>query len=93
MLPLLEGSKQAIYDSDEFVGGEMGGGRWMRQGDIKAVLIPKPYGPGVWQLFDVANDPGESKDLSKQMPKKLTALKAAWDEYAAEVGVVLPVAD
>jgi arylsulfatase len=90
MLGLLDGTKEAIYGSTEFVGGEMGGGKWMRQGDFKAVMIPEPYGNGVWRLFDVAKDPGETKDLSTGMPDKLEALKNAWDEYAKDVGVVLP---
>ena len=53
-------------------------------------MVPPPYGSGVWQLFNVVEDPGEAKDLSKVMPDKLKALKAAWDRYAKEVGVVLP---
>ena len=61
MLGLLDGTRAAIYDSTEFVGGEMGGGRWMRQGDYKAVMIPPPYGSGVWQLFNVVEDPGEAE--------------------------------
>lgn len=90
MIDLLDGSKESIYSSDEFVGGEMGGGKWMRQGDLKAVMIPKPYGTGEWQLFNVAKDPGEAIDLSKQKQDKLKSLVAAWDQYAKEVGVVLP---
>jgi arylsulfatase len=90
MRGLLDGTKEAIYGSKEFVGGEMGGGKWMRQGDFKAVMVPPPYGTGVWQLFDVAEDPGEAKDLSKSMPDRLEVLKAAWDRYAKDVGVVLP---
>ena len=60
----------------------------MRQGDFKAVMIPKPYGAGNWQLFNVVKDPGEVKDLSKEMPDKLKSFIAAWDQYAEEVGVV-----
>ena len=66
----------------------MGNGKWMRQGDFKAVLIPKPDGPGAWRLFNVVEDPGEAKDLSGEMPDKLETLKAAWDRYAEDVGVV-----
>jgi arylsulfatase len=58
MKGLLDGSSNAIYADDEFIGGEMGGGKWMRQGDFKAALVPKPYGTGVWQLFNMAEDPG-----------------------------------
>jgi arylsulfatase len=90
MVGLLDESKKAIYSPTEFVGGEMLGGKWMRQGDFKAVMIPKPFGIGEWQLFNVVEDPGEAKDLSKVMPDKLKTLKAAWDRYAKDVGVVLP---
>jgi len=90
MAALLEGSSSPLYSEEEYVGGEMGGGKWMRQGDLKAVLVPKPYGTGDWQLFDVGKDPGEATDLSKKMPDKLESLIAAWDRYAEEVGVVLP---
>jgi arylsulfatase len=88
MLALLNGTSESIYGEDEFLGGEMGGGKWMRQGEFKAVLIPKPYGHGVWQLFNVVEDPGEARDLSKDMPDKLETLQAAWEEYAADVGVI-----
>lgn len=90
LVGLLKGNKKAIYDPDEFVGGEMGGGKWMRQGDFKAVMVPEPYGAGEWRLYNVVKDPGEAMDLSKDMPDKLRALVAAWDEYAKEVGVVPP---
>ena len=90
MVELLDGSSEVLYDPEEYVGGEMGGGKWMRQGDLKAVLVPKPYGTGSWQLFDVDQDPGEATDLSEEMPEKLEPLIAAWDLYAKEVGVVLP---
>ena len=90
MFGLLDASKSSIYDTDEFVGGEMRGGKWMRRGDLKAVMVPKPYGTGESRLHNIAKDPGEANDLSKQMPKELKTLIAAWDEYAKDVGVVLP---
>jgi arylsulfatase len=89
MAPLLDGTKKTIYKDTEFVGGELNGDKWMRQGDFKAVMVSKPYGTAQWQLFNVAKDPGEAEDLSKSIPDKLNELKAAWDDYAKEVGVVL----
>ncbi len=88
MVGLLDGTKETIYGDTEFVGGEMGGDKWMRQGDFKAVQVSVPFGSGEWQLFDVVKDPGESKDLSQSMPEKLETLKTAWDQYAKNVGVV-----
>jgi arylsulfatase A-like enzyme len=87
---LLNGTKDAIYSPNEFSGGEMGGGKWMRQGDFKAVLVPAPYGTGEWKLFNVTKDPGEANDLSRKMPEKLKTLKAAWEKYSSDVGVVPP---
>lgn len=88
VLGLLDGSKKSVYGDQDFVGGEMGGGRWMRQGDFKAVLVAKPYGSGEWQLFNVSTDPGETSDLSEAMPEKLTTLISAWNNYAENVGVI-----
>jgi len=64
-------------------------GKWMRQGDMKAVSIPEPIGSGEWRLYNVVTDPGEANDLSKAMPDKLETLKVAWEQYAADVGVIL----
>ena len=88
MLGLLDGTRETLYGKDEFIGGEMGEGRWMRQGDFKAVVIPGPFGDSAWRLFNVVEDPGEARDLSQEMPEKLEILKAAWDQYAADVGVI-----
>jgi len=90
MVGLLDGSKEAIYGPNEFVGGEMSSGKWMRQGNMKAVMVPEPYGTGEWRLHNLSKDPGEARDLSKEKPDKLKSLIAAWDRYAEEVGVILP---
>jgi arylsulfatase len=86
---VLNGTAQSVYTDKDFVGGEMVNGKWMRQGNYKAVAIAPPYGKSDWKLYDVVNDPGETKDLAKTHPEKLNKLKAAWDDYAKDVGVVL----
>ncbi len=85
---VLSGDVKEVYSADEPIGAEMGGGKWLRQGDFKAVFVPPPYGQGEWHLFNLSKDPGETHDLSKKYPKKLEELKAAWKQYADEVGVV-----
>jgi arylsulfatase len=90
MTESLNNSKKSIYSADEYVGGEMFGGRWLRKGDYKAILVPKPYGNEQWRLFNVVKDPGETNDLAKQKPKLLKELQQAWDQYADETGVVFP---
>ena len=44
MVGLLNYSKETIYEANDYVGGEMFAGRWLRKGDYKAILVPKPYG-------------------------------------------------
>ena len=86
---VLTGSKKAVYGADDLVGGEMQNGKWMRQGDFKAVSVAPPYGTGIWHLYNIADDPGETRDLAKEQPETLKKLQAAWDHYADDVGVVL----
>jgi arylsulfatase len=86
---VLSGSEKETYAEDDLVGGEMMNGKWMRKGDYKAVLVAKPFGPGEWRLYDTARDPGETTDLSAEHPAILQELKAVWEGYAKEVGVVL----
>ena len=89
MAKVLSGSADELYGDDEYVSGEMLNGKWTRKGDFKAVSVAPPYGSGEWHLYNVAEDPGETKDLSEQMPELLTDLQAEWERYAGEVGVVL----
>jgi arylsulfatase len=86
---VLTGSTKAAYDENDLVGGEMQNGKWMRQGDFKAVSVAPPYGTGNWQLYNLLDDPGETHDLAKEQPETLKKLQMAWDRYAKDVGVVL----
>lgn len=86
---LLAGEDEEIYGPDEFIGGELLNGKWMRQGAMKAVAVVPPYGDGEWRLFDVEADPGETTDLAAEQPDVLEALIQAWNDYAERVGVVL----
>ena len=86
---VLTGSASTVYGADEFVGGEMQNGKWMRQGNFKAVSVAPPYGTGAWHLYNLADDPGETHNLASAQPETLKKLQAAWDSYADEVGVVL----
>ena len=86
---ITSGTQEHTYTKDVPIGGEMINGKWMRKGDYKAVLVAKPFGPATWQLFNTIEDPGETRDLSKEKPAMLEELKRAWDRYAKDVGVVV----
>lgn len=77
--------------SPEFAAGEMFGRRHVREGKWKAIHIPQPYGSGKWELYDMEADPGETSNLAQQHPDITERLIIAWNRYADEKGVVLPV--
>jgi arylsulfatase len=89
LVDVTSGIKNDTYAKNSFIGGEMINGKWMRKGDYKAVLVAKGFGPGIWKLYNVTKDPGETKDLSKEMPEFLQELIEEWNNYAKDVGVIL----
>ena len=90
LTPLLTGNTEAVRTDKDWIGEELFGNRMVRQGDWKLCNILKTAGgTGEWELFNIKNDPGETKDLSKQEPEKTKALLALWDQYATENGVIL----
>lgn len=91
MHPLLLGRQDSIREPTDYVGWEIFGRRAIRKGDWKAIYLAQPlFGENdvplvklqTWQLYNLADDPGEVNDLSAQHPGKLNELVALWDEYA-----------
>lgn len=61
-----------------------------RKGDWKALKLPEPFGNGDWQLYNLADDPGELNDLASEYPQLVTELASAWQDYADTNGVIQP---
>jgi arylsulfatase len=89
MVPILAGKNDKVRDDDEHVGWEQFS-RAVRQGRWKATWISSPFGTDDWQLFDLEADISERNDLADTHANKLRELILLWEEYADEVGVVLP---
>lgn len=85
-VPWLKGKAAQVYGPADAVGEELFGSRNLRRGDWKITDI----GDGQWRLFNLASDPGETRDLAKEQPVRLKALAALWDDYARDNGVILP---
>jgi arylsulfatase len=93
LLSYLENRSERVHASDEPTGWELFGRMAMRQGDWKVVRIPAPDGPGTWQLYNLAVDPGETDDLASRHPERLAALIELWDAYVEETGTLVMAAD
>jgi arylsulfatase len=82
-----------IHSSTEPIGWELFAQGALRKGDWKIVHIAKARGGAGegddgWELFNVANDPGETTDLAQAKPEKLNELLKHWEEYVVECGLV-----
>jgi arylsulfatase A-like enzyme len=75
-----------VYPPSMAVGTELFGSRALRQGDWKITDISDAK----WHLFNIARDPGETSDLSAEEPARKEAMIRAWNDYARDVGVVMP---
>lgn len=84
MLPGLDGKAE----KDRVVGWELLGRAAVRKGNWKIRLLEQPYGPGEWQLFNLADDPTETTDLAAEKPEKLKEMLGEWDEYIRRNGVI-----
>lgn len=90
LTPLLAGKTDAVRTDKDWIGEELFGNRMIRQGDWKiCYTMQGAGGTGEWELFNLATDPGETRDLSQQEPAKKKALLALWDEYVKQNGVIL----
>jgi len=88
--PVLQNPAAKIYAEDEAVGYELAGHAALFQGDYKIVFNRPPLGDGQWRLFNIEEDPGESRDLAQDMPQRLQKMLSAYETYKRE-NKVLPV--
>jgi arylsulfatase A-like enzyme len=89
-MPVLAGKADAVRTDQDHLAWEVFGNRAVRQGEWKLRWQIKPYGKSDWELFNVAKDPAERKDLAAQNPDKVKALLALWDGYVKANNVILP---
>jgi len=86
---MLAGSTESPRTSEDWLGWELFNNRAIRQGDWKISWLYRPFGIDDWQLFNLAEDPGEQFDLSDEFPQKMSELVALWDDYQERNGVIM----
>lgn len=87
---LLSGQHRQGARANRKTGWELGLNQAVRAGDWKAVWISPISSrsgqstghPAAWELYDVAADPSESRDLATLRSKTLAQMKALWSAYA-----------
>lgn len=87
LVPLLRDTNSKIRGVDETLGYELAGNAAMFGGDLKLVRNLPPVGDGRWQLFDIARDPGETKDLRSTQAEDFQRLLEAYQRFEIDDGV------
>lgn len=83
---VIEGSESEGH-AERSVGYELFEMKALIQGRWKLSRLPEPFGTGGWELYDLSDDPGETRDLANEHPERLSALRDAWDKFAQDNGV------
>jgi len=86
--PILTGEAASVRGPTEAVGRVASSASALYEGDWKIVRNPPPLGDNRWRLFNLASDPGETRDLSGEDPERLEAMIRAYEAYAESVGVL-----
>ncbi len=84
--PVLRGDSATIHQNDG-MGYELFEMKAFIKGNWKILRLPKPFGTGQWQLFDLSKDPVETNDLSAQFPDVKNNLIKDWNDYAKQNNV------
>lgn len=83
LIPYLSGEKTGAPHETLF--WRVGNRAALRQGDWKIVREQRAGQAGPWQLYDLANDIGETKDLAKEETERLERLVTIWEGHDAEM--------
>lgn len=89
-VPVLAGESDSPRADRDVLAWELFGNRAVRQGNWKLRWEVKPFGKSAWELFDLADDPTERKDLAAERPDKVKEMVALWDDYVRRNNVILP---
>ena len=88
LVPLLRGEAKEVYGADTPVGLEVSGQAALFKGDYKIVRNNPRYGDGVWRLYNLARDPGETHDLAAERADLFSELMGDYEAYTEAMGVL-----
>lgn len=88
IVPLLNG-ESSIHSEEYVTGLEHRGRMFVRKGNWKLVNLQPPLDNKKLMLFNVAEDLGETKDLSKNNPEKFEELLMDWKDFVKKNEILL----
>ena len=86
--PMLANPAATVHAEGKPIGYELSGNAALFKGRYKLVKNLPPYGDGRWRLYDILSDPGETRDLSADMPARFAQMQADYAAFAKANGVL-----
>jgi arylsulfatase len=83
ILPLFSGQADEIH-VESGMGWELFEMKAYTKNGWKVLRLPVPFGSGEWELYNLKEDPAETKNLGKEFPAKMDSLVADWQAYAQQ---------
>lgn len=90
LIPLLQGEVEQVHSKDYVFALEHRGQVMFRKGDLKLANIVIPFDERNFELYDLAEDIGEQKDLKSLRPDEFHRLLDEWRQLAGEINVKYP---
>jgi len=88
LVDYMTGRSDSAYAADEAVAFELFGNASIYMGEWKGLRLREPWEPANWKLYNLANDPSESIDLSFSELEVLQVLLDKYATYENDNGVV-----
>jgi len=87
---VLAGRSDHVRGDSDTLGWELFGRSGIRSGTWKAIQLGQHADDRRWELYDLATDPAETRDLSASEPRRAADMQALWQRYVEENHVILP---
>lgn len=86
--PILRGSRAEVYTDEDSIAYEIGGNAALIKGDYKIVFNRGSGNDSTWHLYNIALDPGETRELEDSEPEVFKSLMGEYQRYVEENGVI-----
>jgi arylsulfatase len=87
-LSFINGKSNIIHHNNYVYGLEHDGQCLLIKGNWKITNISSPFDETAFDLYNLAEDLGETKDLSKSNPEKFKEMLKEWETFKKKVGVI-----
>lgn len=86
----LAGESARVHDDDYISTQYHAGHAFLRQGHWKIATLEPPFDESGFELFNLLDDPAESKNLAEAEPEKYAEMIALWRIERRKLGIILP---